>query len=134
MVNIIQKIVMLNIFEIGYISSEKNLLKEFLFDIDMNLDNLVNGFLNKYKNLAIKLFGFDLYYNYNNKIKENKEFIYKFLLNDYSLINTKFEWDLDIDIVNTILDNDKIYSIIDNKIELLLNVLTKDLKRKNITA
>ena len=133
LVNIIQKIVILNIFEIGYISAEKNLLKEFLFDIDMNLDNLVNGFLNKYKNLAIKLFGFDLYYNYNNKIKENKEFIYKFLLNDYSLTNTKFEWDLDIDIVNTILDNDKIYSIIDNKIELLLNVLAKDLKKKNIT-
>ena len=92
LVNIIQKIMILKLFGIGYNPGEKNLFKEFLFDHDMNLDNLVNDILNKYKHLEIKLYGFELYYNYITKIQENKEFINKFLLNDYSLINANFNW------------------------------------------
>ena len=133
LVNIIQKIVILNLFEIEYISEEKNLLKEFLFDQDLNLDNLVNDILSKYKNIAIKLYGFDLYYNYIVQIKENKDFIYKFLLNDYSLINVNFFWDLDIDIIKNIISKEKINEIIDTKMQLLYKVLTKDLNKKNIT-
>ena len=134
LVNIIQKIVILNIFGIEYLPCEKNLFKEFLFDIEINMDNLVSDFLNKYKYLAIKLYGFDLYYNYNTKIiKNNKEFIYKFLLNDYSLINDNFIWDLDIDIIKPLISKEKINEIIDNKMQLLNNVLINDLNKKNIT-
>ena len=133
LVNIIQKIVILDIFEIGYQPSEKNLLKEFLFDQELNLDNLVNDILNKYKNISIKLYGFDLYYNYATKIKENKNFIYKFLLNDYSLLSINFIWDLDIEIIKEIINKEKINEIIENKMQLLLDVLTKDLSKKNIT-
>ena len=133
LVNIIQKIVILDIFEIGYQPSEKNLLKEFLFDQELNLDNLVNDILNKYKNISIKLYGFDLYYNYAAKIKENKNFIYKFLLNDYSLLSINFIWDLDIEIIKEIINKEKINEIIENKMQLLLDVLTKDLSKKNIT-
>ena len=133
LVNIIQKIMILKIFGIGYNPGEKDLFKEFLFDHDMNLDNLVNDILNKYKHLEIKLYGFDLYYNYITKIQENKEFINKFLLNDYSLINSNFNWELDIDEVQKRINQEKINYIINNKMELLNSILINDLGKKNIT-
>ena len=133
LLGIIQKIIIMNIFEFEYKVENKDLLKEFLFDNSINMDNFVNEVLNKYKNLAIKLYGFNLYYEYIKKNEKNKDIMYKFLINDYCLLGADFSWELDDDIIKNILNKEKITEIINIKISLLNSVLINDLSKKNIT-
>ena len=61
LLNIIHKIMILNIFEIDYNKDKISLIKEFLFDNKLSLEILVNDLLNKCRTNSMKIYSIDQY-------------------------------------------------------------------------
>ena len=132
LINIIHKIMILNIFEIKYNKEKIALFKEFILDNKLSLENLVNNLLNKCRTISMKVYAIELYNNYILKYKTYKSFMNKFLLNDYSLLNSEFKWDFSPEIMKKLINSEKINNIMEDKINLLNNVLSNELCKKNI--
>ena len=59
LINIIHKIMILNIFEIDYNKEKIPLFKEFLFDKKLSLETLVNNLLNKCRSTSMKVYAIE---------------------------------------------------------------------------
>ena len=121
----------LNIFEIDYNKEKIPLFKEFLFDKKLSLETLVNNLLNKCRSTSMKVYAIEQYKNYLIKHKNHKSFMNKFLLNDYSVLNSEFKWDFDLEIMQKLINSENINAIMEDKIDLLNKAISFELNKKN---